>query len=134
MVTASIWNNDTQTYSVEVTNTTLGEKKLVVANVMFYAIGGFQRPVFSADVPGSESFKGHIWHSAQYRHDVGEFGITIGTRIRALMDLSAELKGKRVGVIGNGCSGAQLVPAIAADPSVQVTNFCRTPHWIVPRV
>ncbi|KIK57688.1 hypothetical protein GYMLUDRAFT_98447 [Collybiopsis luxurians FD-317 M1] len=116
MVTMSVWNNDTQRYSVQVTDTVSGEITSLEANVMFYAIGGFQKPVFSADavVPGADSFKGLIWHSARYRHDV-------------------ELKGKRVGVVGNGCSGAQLVPAIAVDPDVQVTNFCRTPQWIVPR-
>ena len=74
MVTAATWSNDTQTYTVEVKNTISGEKKLVEANVMFYAIGGFQKPVFSADVPGAENFKGPIWHSARYRHDVGELG------------------------------------------------------------
>ncbi|KAJ3877300.1 hypothetical protein F5051DRAFT_409021 [Lentinula edodes] len=113
-VTSAIWSNATQKYTVEITNTLSGEKTLVETNVMFYAIGGFQKPVFSTDVPGRECFKGHIWHSARYRHDV-------------------DLKGKRVGVIGNGCSGAQLVPTLSEDPSVQVTNFCRTPQWYVPR-
>ncbi|KAF8831185.1 hypothetical protein HHX47_DHR1000143 [Lentinula edodes] len=71
-VTSAIWSNATQKYTVEITNTLSGEKTLVETNVMFYAIGGFQKPVFSTDVPGRECFKGHIWHSARYRHDVGE--------------------------------------------------------------
>ncbi|KAF9075162.1 hypothetical protein BDP27DRAFT_1380799 [Rhodocollybia butyracea] len=114
MVTSATWSNETQKYTVEVTDMISGSKNQVEANIMFYAIGGFQKPVFSADVPGADSFNGPIWHTARYNHTV-------------------ELKGKRVGVIGNGCSGAQLVPAISVDPSVQVTNFCRTPQWIVPR-
>ncbi|KAJ3995945.1 hypothetical protein F5050DRAFT_1572483, partial [Lentinula boryana] len=114
MVTSAVWSNETQRYTVEVTNTVSGGKTTVEANVMFYAIGGFQKPVFSTDVPGRESFNEPIWHSARYRHDV-------------------DLKGKRVGVIGNGCSAAQLVPVLSEDPSVQVTNFCRTPQWYVPR-
>ncbi|KAJ3763858.1 hypothetical protein EV360DRAFT_32659 [Lentinula raphanica] len=114
MVTSAIWSNETQKYTVNVLDTISKEERTVQANVMFYAIGGFQKPVFPTDVPGGESFNGPIWHSARYRHDI-------------------ELKGKRVGVIGNGCSGAQLVPALAEDPSIQVTNFCRTPQWYVPR-
>ncbi|KAJ3725816.1 hypothetical protein C8R42DRAFT_575595, partial [Lentinula raphanica] len=114
MVTSAIWSNETQKYTVTVLDTISKEERTVQANVMFYAIGGFQKPVFPTDVPGGESFNGPIWHSARYRHDI-------------------ELKGKRVGVIGNGCSGAQLVPALAEDPSIQVTNFCRTPQWYVPR-
>jgi cation diffusion facilitator CzcD-associated flavoprotein CzcO len=72
MVLQSTWSNETQRYTVEVTDTITGEKSAVEANVMFYAIGGFQKPVFSADVPGADIFKGHIWHSARYNHDVGE--------------------------------------------------------------
>ena len=42
-------------------------------------------PNFPSDLVGIADFKGVLWHSAQWRHDV-------------------DLKGKRVGVIGNGCS------------------------------
>lgn len=55
------------------------------AEIIFYAIGGFTSPMFPKEVTGIENFRGLCWHSAQWRHDV-------------------ELKGKRVGVIGNGCS------------------------------
>ncbi|KAF8921179.1 hypothetical protein CPB85DRAFT_1269723 [Mucidula mucida] len=44
-----------------------------------------------------------------------------------------DIKGmEAVGVIGNGCSAAQLVPAISHEPSTEVINFCRTPQWFVP--
>lgn len=52
---------------------------------MMWAIGGFQSPAYPKDLPGAERFKGDQWHSAEWNHDV-------------------DLKGKRVGVIGNGCS------------------------------
>lgn len=77
-------------------------------------VGGLHIPAVPA-IPGYQTFKGDMWHAAQWRHDVG-------------------LSGKRVGIIGNGCSGAQIVPAISEDSSVQVMNFCRTPSWFVPRV
>ncbi len=43
---------------------------------------------------GAESFQGTKFHSGQWDHNV-------------------PYKGKRVGVIGSGCSAAQIVPAIA---------------------
>ncbi|KAH8827061.1 hypothetical protein DL96DRAFT_1710212 [Flagelloscypha sp. PMI_526] len=84
------------------------------ADLVVYAIGGFQQPKFPTDIKGIEAFGGNIFHSARWRHDV-------------------QLKGKKIGVIGNGCSAAQLIPTITKDPSVQVINFCRTPQWFVPR-
>ncbi|KAI0256955.1 hypothetical protein BJV78DRAFT_1168189 [Lactifluus subvellereus] len=60
------------------------------------------------------TFRGDAWHSAEWRHDV-------------------VLAGKRVGVIGNGCSAAQFVPQISKDPSVEVINFCRSPQWYTSR-
>lgn len=43
-------------------------------------------PVYPKDLVGSDVFKGHIWHSARWNHEV-------------------PLSGKKVAVIGNGCSG-----------------------------
>ena len=57
----------------------------VEAEVIVYAIGGFQGALYPKDIPGREEFHGEIFHSAEWRHDV-------------------ILKNKRVGVIGNGCS------------------------------
>ena len=56
---------------------------------MIYAVGGFQNGVYPKDIPGREQFRGEIFHSAEWRHDV-------------------ILKNKRVGVIGNGCSAYVL--------------------------
>lgn len=56
----------------------------IEAEVMIYAIGGFLSPWFPEDL-GIDNFGGLMWHSARWRHDI-------------------DLKGKRVGVIGNGCS------------------------------
>ena len=83
------------------------------------AIGGFSTPLDRPpDIPGLDSFAGVTFHSARYKHEV-------------------ELAGKRVGVIGNGCTGAQLVPSLANAPESerpsQIINFCRTPSWFVPR-
>ncbi|EMD34215.1 hypothetical protein CERSUDRAFT_117114 [Gelatoporia subvermispora B] len=83
------------------------------ANVLISAVGLLRDPVFPADIPGRERFGGALFHSARWDHSV-------------------ELEGKRVAVIGNGCSGAQIVPDIVKIPGIEVVNFCRTPSWIIP--
>ena len=130
----SVWSDNTQRYTVTVENGKTKERTQVPAAVMFYATGGFETPSFPDNLKGSESFKGDLFHSARWRHDVS-------------------LEEKRVGVIGNGCSAyvspsgdgcifvcfnygprAQFVPEISKDHSVTVVNFCRTPQWYVDRV
>lgn len=67
------------------------------------------RPSF----PGIESFKGKIFHSAEWEHDY-------------------PLEGKRVVSIGTGASAIQYVPSIA--PVVeQLTVIQRSPAWVIPR-
>ena len=87
----------------------------VEAEVLVSAIGGLSVP---NDEPptlkGLGDFKGDKFHSALWRHDI-------------------PLAGKRVGVIGNGCSAAQFVPEIAKDPTTTVINFSRTPSWFFVR-
>jgi len=73
------------------------------------------RPAYPKDLPGKDVFKGEAWHSARWRDDV-------------------PLSGKKVGIIGNGCSSAQIIPELAKDPTTQILNFCRTPQWYVERV
>ncbi len=64
-------------------------------------------------IPNLEQFQGHVWHSGKWNHEV-------------------DYTGKRVAVVGNGCSAAQLVPKVAEKAS-QVTQFQRSPQWINER-
>jgi cation diffusion facilitator CzcD-associated flavoprotein CzcO len=64
-------------------------------------------------ITGAESFQGAKFHTAQWDHKV-------------------PYKGKRVGVIGSGCSAAQVVPAIASQVD-KLTVFMGTAEWIIPR-
>ena len=65
------------------------------------------------DVPGIESFRGPVVHSARWDHAV-------------------DLRGRRVAVIGTGASAVQIVPAIADDVA-HLTVFQRTAEHIVPK-
>lgn len=64
-------------------------------------------------INGAESFRGAKFHTAQWDHNV-------------------PYEGKRVGVIGSGCSAAQVVPAIASQVD-QLTVFMGKAQWIIPR-
>ena len=86
------WSNATQRYRFELESVRTGERTTEEAEVMIYAIGGFQAPLYPKDIPGKEDFKGELFHSACWRHDV-------------------ILKKKRVGVIGNGCSSYVSFPS-----------------------
>lgn len=65
------------------------------------------------NIKGAESFQGSKFHSGQWDHNV-------------------PYKGKRVGVIGSGCSAAQIVPAIANQVD-KLTVFMGKAQWIIPR-
>jgi cation diffusion facilitator CzcD-associated flavoprotein CzcO len=86
-----------------------GEKKTYKARVLISAHGILEIP-HPPEIPGVEDFKGQIFHSARW-------------------DWNIDLKGKKVCVIGNGSSSAQFVPIITEDPTMQVTQFIRTPSW-----
>jgi hypothetical protein len=52
-------------------------------------------------------------------------------RRRALGALGTDLRGKRVGVIGSGASGYQVVPSVV-DEVGELRLFLRNPPWTVP--
>jgi cation diffusion facilitator CzcD-associated flavoprotein CzcO len=64
-------------------------------------------------IKGADTFKGPMFHSGQWDHSVA-------------------YEGKRVAVIGSGCSAAQIVPAIAGKVS-RLTLFMGKAQWILPR-
>jgi cation diffusion facilitator CzcD-associated flavoprotein CzcO len=75
------------------------------------ATGFLHRPRVP-DIPGLEDFGGAAFHSARWDHDVG-------------------LPGKRVGVVGTGSTGVQLVGALPGT-AAKVSLFQRTPQWVFP--
>ncbi|AEO59771.1 hypothetical protein MYCTH_54721 [Thermothelomyces thermophilus ATCC 42464] len=80
---------------------------------LFSATGLFTQPR-ELDVPGLERFRGPVFHSARWRSDV-------------------DLTGKRVVLFGNGCTAAQIVPAIAGRVR-HLTQVVRSKHWVYPPI
>ncbi|MGW6378138.1 flavin-containing monooxygenase [Rhodococcus sp. NPDC055112] len=89
--------------------TTLGE---LTAQTLVAATGALSTPRLP-DVAGIETFRGKVFHSANWDHDY-------------------DLTGKRVAVVGTGASAVQFVPEIA-DRVERLTVFQRTPAWVLPR-
>lgn len=51
----------------------------------------------------------------------------------ARWDWSYDLKDKKIAIIGNGATAAQIIPELA-KVAKQLTVHQRTPNWIVPRM
>lgn len=79
------------------------------ADVLVCATGVLHHPNMPG-IKGIDTFAGPSFHSARWDHDV-------------------PLEGKRIGIIGNGSTGVQIVTALA-EQCQQVTLFQRTPQWV----
>jgi 4-hydroxyacetophenone monooxygenase len=88
-----------------------GETEEFTANVLITAVGALNRPKWPV-IDGLDRFSGPVVHTAQWPDDL-------------------DLTGQRVGVIGNGASSMQLVPAIA-ERAQSVSVFQRSPQWAAP--
>ncbi|KRB78009.1 4-hydroxyacetophenone monooxygenase [Nocardioides sp. Root190] len=82
------------------------------ARTVISGSGGLSEPRLP-EVEGIDDFRGEIFHSARWNHDV-------------------DLTGKRVAVIGTGASAVQLVPELQKVVG-HMDVYQRTPNWIIPR-
>lgn len=106
-VTRLTWNEKECVWQVEVAS---GER--YKARFVIDTSGVLANPKIP-HIEGAETFEGKSFHTAQWNHSVS-------------------LAGKRVGVIGSGCSAAQVVPAIAGQVG-RLTVFMGKAQWIIPR-
>ena len=77
-----------------------------------FATGGLSVPHYP-EIDGLDDFRGQAHHTGAWPHTPVDFA------------------GKRVAIIGNGPSGAQLLPAIA-DTVAAVDVYQRSPTWTTP--
>ena len=106
-VRSARWDGDRGRW---VLDTSAGEHE---ADVLVTACGQLSVPSIPA-LPGLDSFEGPAFHTARWDHDV-------------------DLTGKRVAVLGTGCSAIQVVPAI--QPVVErVDVYQRSPGWTLPKM
>ena len=82
-----------------------------IADVVIAATGVLHHPS-APDIKGMDSFRGKLFHSSRWDHSV-------------------PLEGKRIGVIGTGSTGVQIVSALAGKAEL-IEHYVRTPQWIMP--
>ncbi|RAL02669.1 flavin-containing monooxygenase [Aspergillus ibericus CBS 121593] len=107
-VVGAIWDEESAQWHLQIERTdgTVFEDR---AHILINASGVLNKWKWPA-IPGRETFKGPMLHSANW-------------------DDTVELKDKRVAVIGSGSSAVQIVPNI--QPIVQsLTCFIRSQSWV----
>jgi cation diffusion facilitator CzcD-associated flavoprotein CzcO len=105
-VTSASWDEERGRWLLE---TSAGPHE---ADVLITACGQLSVPKLPP-VAGLDDFEGPAFHTAEWRHDVG-------------------LAGKRVAVVGTGCSAIQVVPAIQPEVA-QLDVYQRSPGWTFPK-
>ncbi|KAJ5713998.1 uncharacterized protein N7483_011179 [Penicillium malachiteum] len=110
-VVSAIWNTQEHGYHVKIRDLNANTEIDDFCDILINAgsvLNSWRWPA----IPGLESYKGKLVHTANWN----EFLV---------------LDGKHVGLIGNGSSGIQVLPAIL--PRVkEVTTFIREPTWVSP--
>ncbi|MGE0216773.1 flavin-containing monooxygenase [Mycolicibacterium sp.] len=110
-VEALWWDEDRRQWQVHTVGPD-GARDTSWANVVIPAAGYLNRPRWP-DLDGRGTFAGVSVHSAEWDPDL-------------------DLRGKKVAVIGAGCTAVQIVDACVDDVE-HLTVFQRQPHWVAPR-
>ncbi|KAK4997011.1 hypothetical protein LTR66_003501 [Elasticomyces elasticus] len=110
-VVGAHWDDKKGHWEVQITDLKTGDIVNDQCDILINAAGILNAWKWP-DLPGLSEFKGKLIHSANW-------------------DNTVELEGKHVGLIGNGSSGIQILPAI--QPKVaSLTTFIRNPTWVSP--
>ncbi|MBV8785851.1 MAG: NAD(P)/FAD-dependent oxidoreductase [Mycobacterium sp.] len=110
-VEALWWDEDREQWQIRSVSRD-GELDITHARVVITAAGYLNRPRWP-DLEGRDTFAGTSIHSARW-------------------DPSLDLAGKRVAIVGAGCTAVQIVDACVDDVE-HLTVFQRQPHWVAPR-
>src|ERR1700712_1594654 len=106
-VNSMVWSDDSKTWTVSTDTGKTVTSRFVIAG------GGNLSVAKSDEFPGQENFKGEVF------------------RARAWPAEGVDFAGKRVGVIGTGSTGIQLIPHVARVAD-SITVFQRTANYAIP--
>jgi cation diffusion facilitator CzcD-associated flavoprotein CzcO len=107
LVTAVHYKEKERIWEVALSDGSLCRARFVIA-----AVGVLTVPTFP-NIEGRESFAGESFHTSRWPHETVSF------------------RGKRVGVIGTGATGVQIIQEVAKTAG-SLTVFQRTPNYCVP--
>lgn len=105
-VVSCTWDEEAMLWRIGLASGEVHEAEVVIA-----ASGVLHHPR-RPDIEGLEHFAGAAFHSARWEE-------------------GAPIDGARVGVIGNGSTGVQLVTALH-ERAAHLVHFQRSPQWIMP--
>lgn len=108
-VQSAHYDEDSNTWAVA-----LADGTTLVAKYLISGMGVLSQAIYP-DIPGIETFAGEKYHTAHWPRG------------------GVDLEGKRVGLIGLGASGIQIVPEIARETG-EFFVFQRTPNFVVETV
>lgn len=106
-VQSIVWDDDAKLWTI--TADQPDGRRVWRANAVISAVGLLSRPNIPA-LDGIEDFRGPWFHTARW-------------------PAGLDLTGKRVAVIGTGCTGYQLIPEVVKEAG-HVYVFQRTPNWV----
>ena len=106
------WDEDARRWRVTAEPVGGGRPVVHSARYLILAVGNLSS-THVPDLPGLDDFAGRVLHTAEWPHEPVDFG------------------GRRVGVIGTGSSGIQLIPLIAQE-AAHLHVFHRTPNYSLP--
>jgi len=101
------WNEEARTWTVE-----LADGRAPTCRFLMTAIGLLSAPTMPT-IEGVGDFRGQAFHTYYWPHEPVDFS------------------GKRVGIIGTGATGVQVIGEIA-DKVGSLTVFQRRPNWCAP--
>ncbi|MET0189703.1 MAG: NAD(P)/FAD-dependent oxidoreductase [Pseudonocardia sediminis] len=105
------WDDAAGRWTVEVTVGEDGGSETWTGAHLIMAVGNLSTTK-APQWPGQDSFTGRILHSARWPHE------------------GVDLSGQRVGIIGTGSSGMQMVPVVAKEAD-HLSVFQRTPNFSI---
>lgn len=97
---------------------TLNDDEVVTCRFLISATGPLSATRFP-DIKGIERYQGESFHTSRWPLD--EAGNPTGF----------DFTGKRVGIMGTGATGVQIIP-IAAETAKELYVFQRSPNWCTP--
>ncbi|PLB47594.1 monooxygenase [Aspergillus steynii IBT 23096] len=107
--TGASWDEECQEWAVALRDNKTGLEFVRRATILVSAVGAISFPR-DIQFPGMHRFQGPMMHTARWDHSI-------------------DYTGKRVAVIGNGCSAAQVVPAMAQKAGFPNHQFSAFEKW-----
>lgn len=117
-VESAKWDDAEKKWKIEVSvdgskDAEFGSEYTITSDFLVSAVGQLNQPKLPA-IEGLEDYKGKLLHSARW-------------------DWAYDLRGKKVAIIGNGATAAQIIPEIVKEVE-SLTIHQRTPNWVIPRM